>query len=47
MVAPPVITTGAPARQSANQTAIQDRLTQLSAKFHLAVTYQPGGRVLT
>jgi len=44
MVAPPAPSTGGPARQSANQADFQDCMTQLSAKFHLAVTYQPASR---
>lgn len=43
MVAPPPPPTGV-SRQPANQGAFQDCMTQLSAKFHLAVTYQPASR---
>jgi hypothetical protein len=44
IVAPPPPSTGGPRVQPANQAAFQDCMAQLSAKFHLAVTYQPASR---
>jgi ABC-type transport system involved in multi-copper enzyme maturation permease subunit len=42
--APPVSGGGSPSHQPANEETFQSCINQLSAKFHLAVTYQPASR---
>jgi hypothetical protein len=41
---PPVSGGGSPGHQPANEETFQACINQLSAKFHLAVTYQPASR---